>query len=212
MIESDGLSYQFQVKIWFQNRRTKWKKQENISNAEAAELMKAKNSQKERELVKPPAIQPPKILTENGLIIGKLSPSSSPFLRPSSSASSSTSTTFQMGYHDSFKDSSLGNKSDQDTSSSPDVGDSNLPPAINLGSQINASPHTAVVDQDEDSENRLVIADSQLPPTSTAIPLAAGNGNTAIPLAAGIGKSEITFKITNNNTEQNHPQTAQFTS
>lgn len=29
--------YCSQVKIWFQNRRTKWKKQDNISNAEAAE-------------------------------------------------------------------------------------------------------------------------------------------------------------------------------
>ena len=145
--------FQFQVKIWFQNRRTKWKKQENISNAEAAELMKAKNSQKERELVKPPAIQPPKILTENGLIIGKLSPSSSPFLRPSSSASSSCTSTIQM-YQDSFKDS-LMIKSEAESSPDPNAD-------LKLNNAINT-------DEDEDSENRLVIAESVQPGT--------GNGN-----------------------------------
>ncbi|XP_059488189.1 homeobox protein Nkx-6.1 [Neocloeon triangulifer] len=37
-----------QVKIWFQNRRTKWKKQDNISNAEAAEHKNVNSAAKEK--------------------------------------------------------------------------------------------------------------------------------------------------------------------
>lgn len=76
------------MKIWFQNRRTKWKKQENISNAEAAELMKAK---KENQLSSSLKVGKPSDnnnisgngggaaspnVTENGLnaLLGKLSP------------------------------------------------------------------------------------------------------------------------------------------
>ena len=89
------------MKIWFQNRRTKWKKQENISNAEAAELMKAK---KENQLsggggnLKAAAGKPLPVsadnnngaaspnMTENGLnaLLSKLSPAarSSPLPPP----------------------------------------------------------------------------------------------------------------------------------
>jgi hypothetical protein len=42
-----------QVKIWFQNRRTKWKKQDNISNAEAAEHKNLNSVTKEKTKQKP---------------------------------------------------------------------------------------------------------------------------------------------------------------
>lgn len=42
----------FQVKIWFQNRRTKWKKQDNISNAEAAEHKNQNNPKSTQQKTK----------------------------------------------------------------------------------------------------------------------------------------------------------------
>lgn len=41
------------MKIWFQNRRTKWKKQDNISNAEAAEHKNLNSVTKEKSKQKP---------------------------------------------------------------------------------------------------------------------------------------------------------------
>lgn len=59
------------MKIWFQNRRTKWKKQENISSAEAAEhklsaekhlLKNAKNKKQAEKTAVPGAAPPPSSL------------------------------------------------------------------------------------------------------------------------------------------------------
>lgn len=57
-----------QVKIWFQNRRTKWKKQDNISNAEAAEH---KNQTSGKQIAGKPGGKSPtngKTITSEGAI------------------------------------------------------------------------------------------------------------------------------------------------
>ena len=93
VLETRALPFRcLQVKIWFQNRRTKWKKQENISNAEAAELMKAKKENQLSSNLKVGKPSPAAVadnnnisgngggaspnVTENGLnaLLGKLSP------------------------------------------------------------------------------------------------------------------------------------------
>ena len=81
------------MKIWFQNRRTKWKKQENISNAEAAELMKSKGGSKEQRITnsKPTSAQATEVeakpnigLSRNGLsaLLSQLSPAGRTLVPP----------------------------------------------------------------------------------------------------------------------------------
>lgn len=85
-----------QVKIWFQNRRTKWKKQDGISNAEAAELKIGEKSSKSKCSASKAGGRP---LTGDGLghpkgpsaATGAAGGGTSPLL-PASSNSSSTLT------------------------------------------------------------------------------------------------------------------------
>jgi hypothetical protein len=58
------------VKIWFQNRRTKWKKVEGVTNAEAAEL-KNSTSAKNRKSATASAVPSPP-LHGRGAVHGKV--------------------------------------------------------------------------------------------------------------------------------------------
>ncbi|KAG8184060.1 hypothetical protein JTE90_011557 [Oedothorax gibbosus] len=59
-----------QVKIWFQNRRTKWKKQDNVSNAEAAELKSSGEKQGVQGTTKKSSKSKTAVSTINGTTAG----------------------------------------------------------------------------------------------------------------------------------------------
>ncbi|KAG0434172.1 hypothetical protein HPB47_019295 [Ixodes persulcatus] len=105
------------VKIWFQNRRTKWKKQDGISNAEAAELKIGEKSTKS----KCSAAKAGAPLAADALAKGPASGAggASPLL-PASSNSSSALTVNQQSFSGSAKPSPCGVSDLSNLSSSGD--------------------------------------------------------------------------------------------
>ena len=57
-----------QIRVWFQNKRTFWKKSEGVTKKEVSAIYKTKLSGVVPTLVKPRPTQETKLITEDGLV------------------------------------------------------------------------------------------------------------------------------------------------